>query len=184
MAYLNTHGLDTFWSKIKTWVNSQGFLKQHQDISGKQNTISDLSTIRTNASTGATHAGSTGNPHGTTAANLNINTYVSSTGTSGEWTYRKWSDGTVEAWGNISVSRSGSSTVKANYFYRGNLTASIPSGIFTTTPTVTAQLNNNYDKNLGFHLHATSATALEGRVMATNSFDLSTVPMNIYAIGT
>lgn len=27
MSYLDTHGLETFWTKIKTWVNAQGFTK-------------------------------------------------------------------------------------------------------------------------------------------------------------
>lgn len=27
MSYLDTHGLETFWAKIKTWVNGQGFTK-------------------------------------------------------------------------------------------------------------------------------------------------------------
>lgn len=37
----------------KTWVTGQGYLTEHQDISGKQDTISDLATIRSNASIGA-----------------------------------------------------------------------------------------------------------------------------------
>lgn len=38
----------------QAWVNAQGFLKEHQDISGKQDVISDLSTIRSGAAKGAT----------------------------------------------------------------------------------------------------------------------------------
>lgn len=38
----------------QAWVNAQGFLREHQDISGKQDVISDLSTIRSGAAKGAT----------------------------------------------------------------------------------------------------------------------------------
>ena len=36
------------------WVENQGFLTEHQDITGKQDVISDLETIRANAAKGAT----------------------------------------------------------------------------------------------------------------------------------
>lgn len=38
---------------VKTWVNEQGFLTEHQDITGKQDVISDLETIRSGAAAGA-----------------------------------------------------------------------------------------------------------------------------------
>jgi hypothetical protein len=38
----------------ETWVNEQGFLTEHQDITGKQDVISDLETIRSGAAAGAT----------------------------------------------------------------------------------------------------------------------------------
>jgi hypothetical protein len=39
---------------IKTWVNEQGFLTEHQDITGKQDVIEDIEEIRSNAAIGAT----------------------------------------------------------------------------------------------------------------------------------
>lgn len=39
---------------VKTWVNEQGFLTEHQDISGKQDVIGDLEDIRLGAAAGAT----------------------------------------------------------------------------------------------------------------------------------
>lgn len=38
----------------EAWVNEQGFLTEHQDITGKQDVIIDLDTIRSGASLGAT----------------------------------------------------------------------------------------------------------------------------------
>ena len=45
-SYLDNNGLLYFWSKIKSFVTTA--------ISGKQDTISDLSTIRSGAAKGAT----------------------------------------------------------------------------------------------------------------------------------
>lgn len=39
---------------VKTWVNEQGFLTEHQDITGKQDVIDDLEAIREGAAKGAT----------------------------------------------------------------------------------------------------------------------------------
>lgn len=39
---------------VKTWVNEQGFLTEHQDITGKQDAIDDLEAIREGAAKGAT----------------------------------------------------------------------------------------------------------------------------------
>lgn len=36
-------GLTYLWTKIKAWVNGQGFLTQHQDISGKADKIQEIS---------------------------------------------------------------------------------------------------------------------------------------------
>lgn len=39
---------------VKTWINEQGFLTEHQDITGKQDVIDDLEAIREGAAKGAT----------------------------------------------------------------------------------------------------------------------------------
>ena len=39
---------------VKTWVGEQGFLTEHQDITGKQDVIEDLESIREGAAKGAT----------------------------------------------------------------------------------------------------------------------------------
>ena len=42
-SFISSSGLTYLWTKIKAWVNGQGFLTQHQDISGK----ADKSTTTT-----------------------------------------------------------------------------------------------------------------------------------------
>ena len=42
-SFISSSGLTYLWSKIKAWVNGQGFLTQHQDISGKADKATTLS---------------------------------------------------------------------------------------------------------------------------------------------
>ena len=61
ISALNIPSLDGYATKddikgfaTETWVNEQGFLTEHQDITGKQDVIEDLDAIRSGASLGAT----------------------------------------------------------------------------------------------------------------------------------
>lgn len=53
-AKLEGGDVDLTGYATEAWVNEQGFLTEHQDISGKQNVIEDLESIRSGASLGAT----------------------------------------------------------------------------------------------------------------------------------
>ena len=75
--------------------------------------------------------------------------FIVEEGTSGIWTYRKWSDGTAECWGKITKSGHNinrqwgswyvSASGTANEFY-----ASYPSGLFVDVPTELAMLNGAF----------------------------------------
>lgn len=67
--------------------------------------------------------------------------YVTETGTSGNWTYRKWSDGTAECWGTFNRTATSWSAWGSLYYANPyNVQETYPSGLFTQEPTVTAQL--------------------------------------------
>ena len=53
-AKLEGGDVDLTGYATEEWVNGQGFLTEHQDITGKQDVISDLEIIRSGASLGAT----------------------------------------------------------------------------------------------------------------------------------
>ena len=53
-AKLEGGDVDLTGYATEAWVNEQGFLTEHQDISGKQDVIEDLESIREGASLGAT----------------------------------------------------------------------------------------------------------------------------------
>ena len=53
-AKLEGSDVDLTGYATEAWVNEQGFLTEHQDITGKQDVIIDLDTIRSGASLGAT----------------------------------------------------------------------------------------------------------------------------------
>lgn len=56
------------------------------------------------------------------------------TGTSGDWKYKKWGDGTIEAWGTVSIGTYTGTQWVSNLYYQ-NVTVSVPSGIFSSAPT-------------------------------------------------
>lgn len=49
------------------------------------------------------------------------------------WTWRKWSDGTVEVWGTVSFTVAGAVWVSPIYYY--DLTVNFPSNLFSSAPT-------------------------------------------------
>lgn len=85
-------------------------------------------------------------------------------GTSGIWTYRKWSDGTAECWGTYSDTISHNGTVFGGYAY--TVTVNFPTGLFVALPVVeySAYLGNQY--------------ALTGTI--NNAFTTSSV--NLFAV--
>lgn len=65
---------------------------------------------------------------------------VVETGTSGIWTYRKWSDGTAECWGTNTVNLNINNSYGGICF--GNLgTINLPAGLFLEAPTMNISTN-------------------------------------------
>ena len=64
--------------------------------------------------------------------------HIKESGVSGDWHWRKWSDGTAECWGTHSWSISSWTGWGSTYYttYSGNI--SYPAGLFNAAPTVTA----------------------------------------------
>ena len=66
--------------------------------------------------------------------------FVIEEGTSGIWTYRKWSDGTAECWGRLSWTISTWGTWGNIYYSNTSTNEALPSGLFTETPVINATL--------------------------------------------
>ena len=71
---------------------------------------------------------------------------VVESGTSGIWTYRKWSDGTAECWGSNTTTQSFAAW---GNIYSSDITPSLsyPSGLFTSVPAVFATSRFNTSLN-------------------------------------
>lgn len=161
MAYLDETGLAKVWNKVKALVptrtsqltNDSGFLTQHQDISGKQNKLTAGENITiVNDVISATGGGGSGEIE---------------RGTSKNWNYTKYPDGTMIA--TRMIDATGVSFTKiANYMYyrNGTTTWALPEG-FIETPTITVTASNgNY---IGIVTKNKSATSFQ-----TNYFRLTT----------
>lgn len=102
-------------------------------------------------------------------------------GTSGNWTYRKWSDGTAECWGAVETPKISNSVVGG--FYGGVASnIALPSGLFSEIPRV---LLNIYDYGSGMFFGTVRAvTASAFNIQALRSDNVSsTAKANVYAIG-
>lgn len=73
---------------------------------------------------------------------VNTANYVVEQGTSGAWTYRKWSDGTSECWGSNPATYQTSSTEGGLYYALSK--ATLPSGLFISTPTSIVTVYGNW----------------------------------------
>ena len=100
-------------------------------------------------------------------------------GTSGDWEYRKWSDGTAECWATLTDTRTTAFTATGSVFYR---TTNIPliSSFFVSAPVVSITQNMS---NVGAAcLSGVSTTTLNVTEMSAVSTGRQ-VTLYIYCIG-
>lgn len=122
----------TYW-QMHDWLNSVTGVKGNAESTYRTGSVN-----LTPANIGAVPTSTTVNGHALTSnisvttTDLGIDDYVTSKGSSGDWTYRKWNSGRVEAWytGLFSFG----ATTKATNSYYADGTLAIPNGIFTSTP--------------------------------------------------
>lgn len=105
-------------------------------------------------------------------------------GTSGNWTYKKYLDGTLEQWyiGNPGAYTVG--TARGNWYSGGNLTFTYPIS-FTSSPVVNASLSIGTTAYVVmFQLNGFNETFCQGRIVAGSSIaQNSNYWIFIHAIG-
>ena len=118
------------------------------------------------------------------------NDYIIEEGTSGIWTYRKWSSGISECWGSkpcsLSMSTLGSQYGIGGLFYNSttgsNEEVTFPSNLFTAAPVVTATCNTG--TNTMVSMNDISATHCLPRFWTPFTSSTSvTLNLKIYAVG-
>ena len=99
-----------------------------------------------------------------------VKDFVTESGTSSSWYYRKWVSGKVEAWRTYNAgSQTPSQWVAGSWYYK-DIDIAIPSGIFSSAPNHTVATNNGSDYQYMVHVaRATSATNIRVRVCKPNS---------------
>lgn len=100
-------------------------------------------------------------------------------GTDGDWTYRKWGNGTAECW--LRKSYSVSITAVASYYHRGAVNnISFPTGLFVSVPAILVTPTNST-----YWVGANGIT--ENLITNVYVYDVvngnTTVWLTIYAIG-
>lgn len=148
------HGIDRWFKIVKTVYDVLNDRYEEMELGSLQTTLADALGVNNS------------NKDGVTIADRIIET-----GTNSGWYYEKYASGKVEAWGAEST---GTLTMSASgQLYRANsVSISIPSGIFTATPTY-AQAFAQYGSNAAFVsalASPSSSTALSCQIWkATNA---------------
>lgn len=106
--------------------------------------------------------------------------HVVEQGTSGNWTWHKWSDGTAEAWFKYTEPTATAFTASGNFYYRGIAGLYFPSGLFTTTPIVQATIQMG---NVGScEIQSINSTTCSITVLSAVS-TARAVTVNLYVVG-
>ena len=98
---------------------------------------------------------------------LGINDYVVELGTSGIWTYRKWSSGVAECWGVASFTPSSPNTEGSLYYKY--VSTNFPSGLFTAQPTVQATTSVGWISGITTHPTGVTSATYSGYLWAADS---------------
>ena len=107
---------------------------------------------------------------------LAISDYVTSTGSGTEsnatWTWRKWASGKIEAWCSYAPSSAVATTVWVSPIRYKDLTISIPSGVFSSTP---GRVYGTSFNNQMWVVHAigASATSITCRIATLSSNNIT-----------
>lgn len=102
---------------------------------------------------------------------LGVYDHVTEQGTSGIWTYRKWSSGIAECWGMSSSTNYAVTNGYVNGYYANLGTVSFPTGLFVAAPCVQATRTNTGSGSalIFLSLHTVTASSFAGFVSATSS---------------
>lgn len=117
-----------------------------------------------------------------------LDDFVIKQGTSGNWRYRKWSSGFIEAWYESTATASATTAVNISsrtVSYRSTWSTTIPSAIgFTSTPKIIVSLGSSSDIRMSINGAASSTTAISGYCWrsssSTSTYDITP---RIYAWG-
>lgn len=115
--------------------------------------------------------------------NTEITDFVVEQGTSGIWTYRKWSSGIAECWGRYSGSIAVNVAAAAYGGYRSaQITVPLPSGFFTAAPRVTGTFTSAQGIWLN-NMAGTTASNVLFYLSSGTSYTAATRYVDIHAFG-
>ena len=109
-------------------------------------------------------------------------------GTSGNWTYRKWSDGTAECWGAFTFNTGTFSAWGQTYVGQTKFQATYPTGLFLETPVSTMTLESPLSAVLLNSVTSTAEGSSKDHTQSVvawrgTSAGAATPTVRVYAIG-
>lgn len=103
--------------------------------------------------------------------------HVIAEGASGEWSYRKWSNGRIEAWATHAFG-SQTGTAWGSQYYK-DVTLPLPSGLFSSAPKIYA-----VSANQSWVVYGASATTSSISLRSLrNASNAAAMTINFYVVG-
>lgn len=107
---------------------------------------------------------------------------VVESGTSGIWTYRKWSNGTAECWGITASTQKSVTSSYGNGYYAPQDTIPLPSGLFTSVNHAQTTLIDAGGIGTWFDLQSANTTNIQGYIYGIRA-NTTTFRIGAYVIG-
>lgn len=117
-------------------------------------------------------------------SNIKRNISIIEEGTSGIWTYRKYSDGTAECWGNYVYNNLPINNPYGYGYYSAEINVNFPTGLFISNPSIQATSGDvaGYGSWFNITTNGTSQTKVRGMMYSITSVTV-TVSIAFHAIG-
>lgn len=117
--------------------------------------------------------------------NQTLDGFVTAQTTDGIWTYRKWSNGKIECWGEKSWSNVACTTSAGGGYRSSDVTQSLPSGLFTAIDVCQATMKGSGGSGYTMALRTLcTPTAISQMFWNTSNATKSTCTVDYYIIGT
>lgn len=114
----------------------------------------------------------------------NVKDYVTTTGSDGIWTYRKWNSGKIECWGEKSWSNVACTTSAGGGYRSADVTQALPSSLFTTIESCQATMKGSSGSGYAMILRTLcDNTTVTQMFWNTSSATKTTLIVDYYIIG-
>ena len=167
---------------VKVMFHDYGTTGQFKIVKTVWNVLLDRFESMELGTLSTTLAQALGIDNGFNSGTSNQADFVVEQGTSGDWTYRKWSSGVAECWANISAGQPSMMTAEGYGYYAPIVSYNFPTNLFISVPVVSyaAQMGGSLGN---FNISGINSALMQGYWWCTRQMNFSTCYLSTYAKG-